>query len=714
MRPGVWDAMAPYTDIEFGNSSGIHAVSRRAKNALEEARERIAAAIGAGTLETVFTSGGTESDNLALKGTVFSGSTRRGVVTVATEHEAVLETGDFLSRIGTPVTTVGVDGEGRVDPERLTAAMDDQTALVSVMLLNNETGVVQDLKSIVEAVKTRDPEVLVHTDAVQAFSSEAVDVSALGVDLMSLAAHKFGGPKGVGILYVREGTVLEPIQHGGGQELGRRSGTHDVGRAVGMAMAMDLALQDREDFRHRVSQIRDDFEKRLTAGIDGVVVNTPETGAFATPSQRAFPRCPQRDAAGPHGSGGRGGFGGLGLPVRGLGGLSRLGGNGVDPGPSPGERPFQLWLAEHHRGGGAGGRDRDRSGGPAAMRALVAMSGGVDSSVAAALMRDAGHEVVGVTLKMWSGPNGEAPTAGCCTVSDAEDARRVAGQLDIPYYVLDYTTEFRDGVVDRFISDYVSGRTPNPCIECNRTVKFDRLLRRLDDFESDVLVTGHHARIRRDDDHWSLHRGADRAKDQSYVLSMLTQRELSRARFPVGELTKAEVRSIAATMGLRTALKPESMDICFVGHRDYRAFLAKTAPGAFGSGPLVDTDGRELGAHDGIAGFTVGQRRGLGVAVGEPRFVVRIEPATSTVVLGRREELGIAGAELSQLVWTNGVGNGEIMAQYRAHGEPVPAVLDGDRLLFTNLQEALSPGQTVAFYQGDRVLGGALIARTFA
>jgi cysteine desulfurase len=276
MRPGVWDAMAPYTDLEFGNSSGIHRVSRRAKNALEEARERIAAAIGAGTLEIVFTSGGTESDNLALKGTAFNERPRRGVVTLATEHEAILETGDFLSRIGMPVTVVGVDGEGRVDPEHLTAAMDDETAVVSVMLLNNETGVVQDLKSIVEAVKTRDPEVLVHTDAVQAFSSEDIDVSALGVDLMSLAAHKFGGPKGVGILYVREGTVLEPVQHGGGQELGRRSGTHDVGRAVGMAVAMDLALQDREDFRHRVSQIRDDFEKRLTAGIEGLAVNTPE------------------------------------------------------------------------------------------------------------------------------------------------------------------------------------------------------------------------------------------------------------------------------------------------------------------------------------------------------------------------------------------------------------------------------------------------------
>jgi len=276
MRPGVWDAMAPYTDVEFGNSSGIHRVSRRAKNALEGARESIAAAIGAGTLEIVLTSGGTESDNLAIKGAVFNGGPRRGVVTAATEHEAVLETADFLRRLGMPVTVLGVDSGGRVDLDELASVVDEGTAVVSVMLLNNETGAIQDVARIVEAVKTKDPEVLVHTDAVQAFCSEPIDVAALGVDLMSLAAHKFGGPKGVGILYVREGAVLEPVQHGGGQELGRRSGTHDVGGAVGMAMAMEMSLDDREGFCHRVGQIRDDFEKRLTVGVEGLVVNTPE------------------------------------------------------------------------------------------------------------------------------------------------------------------------------------------------------------------------------------------------------------------------------------------------------------------------------------------------------------------------------------------------------------------------------------------------------
>jgi tRNA-specific 2-thiouridylase len=348
------------------------------------------------------------------------------------------------------------------------------------------------------------------------------------------------------------------------------------------------------------------------------------------------------------------------------------------------------------------------------MRALAAMSGGVDSSVAAAMMRRAGHEVVGVTLKLWSGPGGEAPTAGCCTLSDAEDARRVAAHLDIPYYVLDYTEEFSDGVVDRFVQDYVSGRTPNPCIECNRTVKFDRLLGGLADFDCDVLVTGHHARNRLEDGMWALRRGEDPAKDQSYVLSMLTQSELHRIRFPIGDLTKASVRASAAEMGLRTAAKPESMDICFVGQRDYRAFLRDTAPEVFAPGPVVASDGAEIGRHDGIIGFTVGQRRGLGVAVGEPRFVVRIDAGTSTVVLGRRDELAIAGVRLRQVTWTAGTPvTGRVMAQYRAHGEPVAATLHDDRLLFAEPREAVAPGQTVAFYDGERVLGGALIADTF-
>jgi cysteine desulfurase len=276
MRPGVWDAMQPYSDDIFGNSSGVHGTSRRAKNALEEARERVAAILGAEPKEIVFTSGGTESDNLALKGSAFNSLPRRGVVTVATEHEAVLETTDFLRRLGFPTDVVGVDEQGAVDLDSLVDSVDADTAVVSIMYLNNETGVIQDMARIVESIREHDPDVVVHSDAVQAFSSQKIDVGALGVDLLTITGHKFGGPKGAGLLYVREGTALEPVLHGGGQELGRRSGTHDVASAVGLGVAMEAAAADRARFRSQVGQIRDDFEKRILAAVNDVVINTPE------------------------------------------------------------------------------------------------------------------------------------------------------------------------------------------------------------------------------------------------------------------------------------------------------------------------------------------------------------------------------------------------------------------------------------------------------
>ncbi len=267
MRPGVWDTMQPFVAEAFGNASGSHGVSRRAKNALEEARERMARCVGARPAEIVFTSGGTEADNLAVQGSALAGGRRGGVVTTAVEHEAVLETASFVRRLGCQVRTVGVDRYGRVSARDVVDAVDGDVAVVSVMAANNETGAMQPIAEISRLVKERFPGVLVHSDAVQAFPSEDVDVDAWGVDLLSLAAHKFGGPKGVGILYVRTGVQLEPVVHGGGQELGRRSGTSNVMGAVGMAAAAELAASDRERFRHLVTTERAEFEHRLaTAG----------------------------------------------------------------------------------------------------------------------------------------------------------------------------------------------------------------------------------------------------------------------------------------------------------------------------------------------------------------------------------------------------------------------------------------------------------------
>jgi len=290
MRPGVWEAMAPLAAERFGNPSGVHEVSRRAKDALEEARERVAARLGVAPSEIVFTSGGTESDNLAIKGAALAGGSRRGVVTVATEHEAVLATVDFLERLGHPVTRVPVDGDGLVDRDALLGSIDDDTAVVSVMAVNNETGVVQDVAVLARAVAAERPGVLFHTDAIQAHSPR--DLLTDHVHLMSLSAHKFGGPKGSGVLVVRDGVRLEPVIHGGGQEAGRRSGTTDVAAAVGFATALDLAAEDHSRFATTVGGIRDDFEKIVADAVPGLVVNggdaprSPQHSNFRIPGVR--------------------------------------------------------------------------------------------------------------------------------------------------------------------------------------------------------------------------------------------------------------------------------------------------------------------------------------------------------------------------------------------------------------------------------------------
>ncbi len=344
------------------------------------------------------------------------------------------------------------------------------------------------------------------------------------------------------------------------------------------------------------------------------------------------------------------------------------------------------------------------------------MSGGVDSSVAAALMAEEGHDVIGVTLKLWEGSEGQMPTAGCCTVSDAEDARRVAAQLDIPYYVLNYTASFRQAVVDHFIDDYLHGRTPNPCIECNRTVKFNQLLSQANEFGCELVVTGHYARVGSASGVWELRRGMDHNKDQSYVLSMLTQAELAKVRFPVGELTKDQTRSIADSLGLRTAFKPDSQDICFVGHDDYRSFLSSQTSEALQPGQLVDAEsGDVLGDHDGVANFTIGQRRGIGVAVGEPRYVVDVNPSTAVVTIGRRERLETSRVWLQDVTWVHepALAGDRVGFQYRAHGDAhAGAVIrDGERVGVETsaAMSAVAPGQTGALYDGDRVIGSGII-----
>jgi cysteine desulfurase len=264
VRPEVREAMAPFLDEAYGNPSGIHGVSRRAKNAMEETRERAGELLGASRpLEIVFTGGGTEADNLAVAGAVLAGDTPGGVVTAAIEHEAVLATAAFVEKLGAEVAIVGVDDRGCVDPADVVSAVTDRTSVVSVMAANNETGVIQSVAAIAEALDLTGRNVPLHTDAVQAFISEDITVESTRAAMISIAAHKLGGPKGVGLLYVRNGIDLEPVLHGGGQELGRRSGTHNVAGIVGLGAAMEAAVEDRTAFRLRVGAARDRLEAKL-------------------------------------------------------------------------------------------------------------------------------------------------------------------------------------------------------------------------------------------------------------------------------------------------------------------------------------------------------------------------------------------------------------------------------------------------------------------
>jgi tRNA-specific 2-thiouridylase len=341
------------------------------------------------------------------------------------------------------------------------------------------------------------------------------------------------------------------------------------------------------------------------------------------------------------------------------------------------------------------------------VRVLVAMSGGVDSSVAAARLQAAGHDVTGVTLKLWGGES----DSGCCSVADVEDARRVAAQLGLPHYVFNLTEDFEAAVVGPYVGAYAAGRTPNPCVECNRSIKFGRLLERAVALGFDALATGHHARVARDaDGRLHLRRGRDRGKDQSYVLYMLGRAHLERLLLPVGELTKAEVRAEAAALGLRTADKPESMDVCFITRGGRERFLADR--GAMVPGQILDPAGRVLGRHRGAGAFTVGQRRGLGLATGERSYVLDVDPVTAAVTVGRREELLRPEVVLSGLSFVDGPpAPGEaLLVQVRAHGEPVEGRLAGAVVRFVRPQPRVAPGQVVAFYRDDALVGGGLAA----
>ncbi|WP_432562964.1 tRNA 2-thiouridine(34) synthase MnmA [Kineococcus sp. SYSU DK003] len=359
------------------------------------------------------------------------------------------------------------------------------------------------------------------------------------------------------------------------------------------------------------------------------------------------------------------------------------------------------------------------------MRVLAAMSGGVDSAVAAARAVDAGHEVVGVHMALNRNPGTlRTGSRGCCTIEDSLDARRAADLLGIPFYVWDLSDDFVEDVVEDFVAEYAAGRTPNPCVRCNERIKFAALLDKGIALGFDAVCTGHYAQVLTGPDGTAeLHRAADAAKDQSYVLAVLDADQVAHAMFPLGDApTKAQVRAEAERRGLPVANKPDSHDICFIPDGDTRGFLADKLGEA--PGEVVDESGQVLGTHTGTYGFTVGQRKGLGISRpapdGRPRYVLSIEPVRRTVTVGPAERLSVSALEAVDPVWNCPVPVGpvEVHVQVRAHGEPVPAVAElVGEVLQVRLRTPLTgvaPGQTVAVYSATRVLGSATISGTTA
>jgi tRNA-uridine 2-sulfurtransferase len=362
----------------------------------------------------------------------------------------------------------------------------------------------------------------------------------------------------------------------------------------------------------------------------------------------------------------------------------------------------------------------------------VAMSGGVDSSTVAALLVRQGHAVVGMTMQLWNQrrlpdlmPDGAGGTGRCCSLDDVYDARRVAEQIGIPYYVVNFERQFEDQVVKPFVAEYLAGRTPIPCTLCNNYIKFDRFLEMADSVGARLIATGHYARTRYDaaSGRYQLLRAVDSSKDQTYFLFGLTQQQLSRTLFPLGELTKPEVRELAQSMGLAVAAKGDSQEICFVPNGDYAAFMnaylkESGVEPEVTRGPILSSDGRTLGEHDGVHHFTVGQRRGLGVATGAPLYVISTDPQSQSVVVGARDELLRGSLVAREVNWISIAGVTEpVRAEVKIRNKHAAAAATlcatGDpsrvRVIFDDPQRAVTPGQGAVFYSADLVLGGGWI-----
>jgi tRNA-specific 2-thiouridylase len=733
VRAEVADSMAAALRGPAGNASSVHAAGRAARASVEAARREVAALLGGAAEEIVFTSGGTEGNNLLVRGLARAGAarlaagTRPHVVSSRLEHPSVLGVLDVLAVEGFDVSFVEVGPTGAITPAALRAALRAETALVTLAAANHELGNEIDVAAM--AAVARAGGALFHTDAVQAAPWRALALGAAGVDGATISAHKLGGPQGVGAAFVRRGIDLPPLVVGGHQEHERRAGTENVAGIVGFGVAARLAAAERVHAAPRVAALRERLADRVLA-IAGARVHGDLARRLPGTLNVAFDGAPGQlvaaalDLEGVCVSTGAACTSGslspsavllaLGLPPRAAGEALRFSlGRATTEAEIDRVAALLPEIVARVRAAGAGAaRPKAR----ARERVVVAMSGGVDSSTAAALLVEQGYEVVGATLKLYDATGTQA-VGRCCGPRDIADARATAAALGFPHYVIDESEAFAASVIDEFVSEHRAGRTPNPCVRCNEKLKFGPLLALAEALGATALATGHYARLLPGAGAPSLARAVDAQKDQSYFLFGLRPEWLARVRFPLGELTKDQVRAHARRLGVPNADKAESQEICFIPDGDHKAFV-EARGGAGQAGAVVDVEtGGVVGEHGGTHRFTIGQRRGVPGGAADRRFVLRIDAATGTVHVGPRERLGRDTVRVSDVRWLGTAPRDRVRCsvQIRHHARPAPAWVEpgADGSVDVRLDEpafGVAPGQAAVFYDdAEAVIGGGWI-----
>jgi tRNA (5-methylaminomethyl-2-thiouridylate)-methyltransferase len=736
MRAEVADAISAALRDLPGNPSSVHAVGRAARAAIEAARVEVAALVAATPEEIVFCSGGTEGNALALAGLLRgirnargAGQGRLHVVSSPLEHPSVLGALEQArAELDVEMSWVSVAADGAITPAALAAAMRPDTALVTLALANHEIGNLYDVAALAAVARTTGARF--HADAVAAAGKVVVDVRALGVDALTLSAHKIGGPKGTGAIYIKRQAPFAPVA-GGHQERERRPGTENVPGIVGFGVAAGVARGETEIEAARVAALRDRLEARLLAipgarrhgGSEARLPGTVNVGFDGAPGPLVAVALDLEGVSVSNGAACTSGsvspsavVQALGLPAAKAAEAIRFGiGRGNEAADVDRAAELTEAIVARVRAEALAGPTMSGS----RERVVIAMSGGVDSSTAAALLVEAGYEVIGVTLRLTDARGTDASIGGrCCGPRDIEDARVTAQHLGIAHYVLDESEAFRAFVIDDFVAEHRAGRTPNPCVRCNERLKFGPLLAFARAIGARALATGHYARIEAGPEGPVLGRARDRDKDQSYFLFGVRNEMLARVRFPLGDKTKEEVREIARRFRLPNADKPDSHEICFIPDGDHVGFL-EARGGQGRPGAVVDAaTGDHIGDHAGTHTFTIGQRRGVPGGGKQPRFVLRIDAGTGTVHVGPRDQLGRDSLSVADVRWLDAAAAEKPVrcsVQIRHHAAALPAWIEpdpdgGTRVRLDQPAYGVAPGQAAVFYAADdRVLGGGWI-----